>query len=350
MEVFILLFSILVVLYLATINHQNTTKGRRKQAVFCTILLVCIQGLRHASIGIDSANAYRPYFESVDGGFANLLNVVDLAHGFEPGFVFYTKLVKTLIDNTQVFIFISSLISIVPISYIIYKYAENIPFAFIIFAGFIIYHFGFSGIRQAMAVGITAIAFDCMVRKKLLWFIVIVVLAATIHTSAIMFLIAYPLYHYLHLSPARMLIVGIFFILFILNMRSIVVGLTGFIFGGERYMHKASELAIASYNLMFLLAVLLIFTFTSKDARIVPFRSMLLLATVFQSLGLISTTASRMAYYYMPYLSIALPMTTGTFKNKIIVELLIIAFFISFFFYCNSNGYLEVVPYKFFWE
>ena len=43
-------------------------------------------------------------------------------------------------------------------------------------------------------------------------------------------------------------------------------------------------------------------------------------------------------------------MTTKTMKDKGIAEVSLIAFFIAFFFYCNSGGYLEVIPYKFYWE
>lgn len=350
MDVFIILFAILVILYFVTSNNQRSSQSRLYQTIFCTFLLICIQGLRHESIGIDSYNAYRPFFEYVMGGFNSLFNMFDIMYGFEPGFVLFTKFVKTLFDDTQTYIFICSVVSILPIAFLIYKYADNIPFAFIIFSCFILYHFGFSGIRQAIAIGVTVIAFECIVKKKLVMFIGLVLLASTIHKSALLFIIAYPLYHKLQLTPKVMFFVAIGFIVGLFFLKPIVLGLTEYIFGGEKYMHKAIEDTVPSYNLMILLACMLFFTYMTDDERILPLRSMLLMTVVFQSLGLLSNSASRMAYYFMPYLAIALPMTTSSMQLKKKLELFIIAFCIFFFFYSNGGGYLGVIPYKFCWE
>lgn len=351
MGVFIFLFAILFLLYVSTTKKQYASRDRLWLTVFCTLLLVCIQGLRHETIGVDSYRAYRHFFESVSGGFATLLDKTDYrSTGFEPGFVFLTKLIKTLNEDTQFYIFTCSALSIIPIAYLIYKYADNIPFAFIIFSSLMVYHFGFSGIRQFLAIGLTAISFDCVTHKRLLWFIVFVLFAASVHSSAILFLLAYPLYHKLHLSLTKMLFVVLGVSLCFIFLESIVLGLTKILFGGEKYMGYVSNTSVKSYNLMLLFAGLLFFTYLTTNKRVVPLRSMILLAVVFQSTGLISTTASRMSLYFIPYISLALPMTTNTIKNKGIIELIWIAFFIFFYFYANAGGYLEVIPYKFFWE
>lgn len=350
MGVFIFLFSVLFILYFATINDQKASKSRIIQTIICTVLLVCIQGLRHEIIGVDSYNAYRPFFDSVSGGFSNLFDYSDVTFGFESGFVVFTKIVKSLVDDAQVYVLICSIISIVPISNLIYKYSDNIPFAFIVYSSFIVYHFGFSGIRQAMAIGMSAVAFEYVIRKKLVGFIIVVLIASTFHSSAILFLISYPVYHYLRLSPQRMVIVVCLFIVMLFFLDPIVSQLTELVFGGEKYMSKTGDDSGPSYNLMILLAAILAFSFTSKDSRMVPLRSMMLMTVLFQSLGLLSSSASRMAYYYMPYISIALPAMTKSFKLRMIIEPILLLLFIAFFFYTNASGYLEVIPYKFFWQ
>ena len=350
MGIFIFLFAVLGLMSFTTSCKRQTSQGRLLQAIFCTALLVCIQGLRHETIGIDSCNAYRPFFESVIGGIGNIFDIDDVLYGFEPGFVIFTKIIKTLFSNTQLYILICSSLSIIPIGYLIYKYADNIPLAFIIFSSFIIYHFGFSGIRQTIAIGITTIAFEFIIKKRLLWFVTIVLLATSIHSSAIIFLIAYPLYHRLRLTPKAMFLVAICFIAALFFIKPIVLELTGLIFGGERYMNKAMENAVPSYNLMILLAGLLLFTYLSEDKRLQPIRPILLMSVISQSLGLVSNSASRIAYYFIPYFAIALPITTSSMKSRPLIEFIIVSFFIFFFFFSCGNGYLEVIPYKFFWE
>lgn len=350
MGIFIFLFVVLVLISFTISCKRQTSRGRLLQAIFCTALLVCIQGLRHETIGIDSCNAYRPFFESVIGGIGNIFDIDDVLYGFEPGFVIFTKIIKTLFSDTQLYILICSSLSIIPIGYLIYKYADNIPLAFIIFSSFIVYHFGFSGIRQAIAIGITAIAFEFIVKRKPIWFVVFVLLSSSIHSSAILFLIAYPLYHRLRLTPKMLFLVAICFIVVLFFVKPIVLGLTELIFSGERYMSKAMENAIPSYNLMILLAVLLFFTYLSDDKRLQPIRSILLMSVISQSLGLASTSASRVAYYFIPYFAIALPITTSSMESRYFMEFIIVSFFIFFFFYSCGNGYLDVIPYKFFWE
>lgn len=350
MGVFIFLFSVLFFLYITTINDQKTSKSRSVQTIICTILLVCIQGFRHEIIGIDSHYSYLPFFDFVSSGFSNLFDYSDVLYGFESGFVIFTKFVKSLVDDAQVYVLICSIISIVPISNLIYKHADNIPFAFIVYSSFLLYHFGFSGIRQSLAIGMSAIAFDYVIRKKLVGFILIVLFASTFHSSAILFLISYPVYHYLRLSPKRMVIIVFLFIVMLFFFDSIVSYLTELVFGGEKYMDQTDDSSAPSYNLMILLAAILAFSYASKDSRLVPLRSMILMTVLFQSLGLLSSSASRMAYYYIPYISIALPTVTKSFKSRSIIEPVLIFLFIAFFFYNNAGGYLEVIPYKFFWQ
>lgn len=346
---FIFLYTILIALYVLTLHNQKRKSSRAIQAVFCAVVLIAIQGLRHNDIGIDSCNTYRPFFESVTSGLSNLFDFDDIYYGFELGFIVFTKFVKTMFDNTQFYIILCSIISIAPVAYLIYKYSKNIPLSFIIFSSFIVYHFGFSGIRQAMAVGVTCLAFECLMQKKAILFIIITLIASSIHSSAILFLISYPLYHHLCLSPAKLIIFGGIFVICLFIGDSIVIGLTELIFGGEKYLSKLMEDAVPSYNLMILLTAILLFTFTSNNDQILKFRSMLLMAVVFQSLGLISSSASRMAYYFIPYLSIALPMTTNSFRLRHLLEVGLIFLMVTFFFYLNGSGYLGVIPYKFFW-
>lgn len=350
MGTLICLFSVLTVLYLGTINNQRKTNSRLIQTLFCFSLLVMIQGLRHSTIGIDSCNIYRPYFESVSYGLTNIFDFGEVPYGFEKGFVLFTKLVKTLFNNTQFYIFLCSIVSIAPIAYLIYKYADNIPLAFIVFSTLIVYHFGFSGIRQAMAIGITCVAFEFLLKKKPLPFIIVTLIAFYFHTSALLFLIAYPLYHYLKLTPVRLLFLGICFIIVLFFLQSFIVFLTDLIFGGEKYLDYIMKDTVPSYNLMILFTAILLFTFMVKNERITRLRVILLMAVVFQSLGLLSSAASRMAYYFIPYISLAIPITTNSTKLKIPLELSIILLMILFYIYCNASGYLDVIPYKFYWE
>lgn len=351
MEVFILMYIAFIALLFVPKRAANSQKGRMIEVIVCTLILVGIQGLRHETIGNDSCIVYRPYFEMLPGTIDSLLDLSDSFGNFETGFIVFNKLIKLFTDNTQIFIFICSALGVIPISYMIYRHSTNVVFSFIIFASFIIYYFGFSGIRQAVAVGISVISYEFILRKKKTLFFLSVILASLFHTSAIMFLIAYPCYHYLKLSYKKTLLYLALFVMVLPWMKTIAITMTSLVFGGDKYLAYLSKDVLPSYNLMILLIGFFLLSLISKDPRVVQMRSLIFLSACFQSLGLFSSAATRLAYYFFVYLSIFLPIAISTSKYKnSFLQFATIAFMIFFFFYYASGGNMGVTPYKFFWE
>ena len=61
--------------------------------------------------------------------------------------------------------------------------------------GLPVFLLNFSGLRQAIAIGITALSFNFIKEKKPVQFILLVILASLFHKSAIVFLAMYPIYN-----------------------------------------------------------------------------------------------------------------------------------------------------------
>ena len=352
MFVFFVAFLMLPIIHLITLKMRNKKKGRIYETIFCFIILWLIQGLRHEDIGVDWYIAYRPFFENLDVSNFSLDGV---NFGFEPGFVILSKFIKFFIStNPQIYALICSLLFIAPIAYLFYKYSPNISFSFLIFGTMIIYHFGFSGIRQAIAIGITAISFNYVLKRKLLPFLIIVLLASAIHTSAFMFIITYPIFCYMKLDRRRLIILMAVFSIMITFLKPIAEMALNVLFIGDVYSNKLNQAEESpSYNMIIIFLSILFFSYSGKDSRkILPYRGLLFFMTAFQTLALITTTGARMAYYFIPYVCLVLPMILEGYNRnmRIIVSTGIGAFLIFFFIYVNGGGYLDVIPYKFFWE
>lgn len=351
MGVFIFMYAVFVGLYFLSFDWINAQKQRLYKTIICTTILVVIQGFRNETIGVDSYNVYRPYFDMLPGTLESLWDFSDTFANFEVGYCTLTKLIKLFTDDTQIYILICSILSIVPISYSIYKHSTNVVFSFIIFASFIVYHFGFSGIRQAIAIGLTVISYEFLLKQDKWKFVLCVLLASSFHTSAILFLIAYPCCHYLKISDTKMLILMFLFIGMLPFIKPLATMMVSLIFGGDKYVSYISKDVEPSYNLMILLFCLFLLSFISKDSRVVTLRIMIFIAVCFQSLGLLSNAATRIAYYFYIYLPIILPLSISTSKyRKSILNVALMAFMIFFYFYSNSSGYLDVIPYRFCWE
>lgn len=353
MGAFIFIFIALIIIQILSSGIKANSK-RVFQTISCFIILWLIQGLRHESIGIDSATSYRPYFESVWSDFGSLFDFSDTYMNYEIGYIILNKVFKTLISSdTQLFILFTSFLSIAPIAYIFYKYSNNIVFSFWVFTSLQIYHFGFSGIRQAIAIAICFLSFHYIVQKKIPIFLALVLLASTFHTSAILFLPAYWVYHKFDLTPKRLIIslMGLLFVVFF--VKSIAVEIVTFLFGGEKYVSALDSSGAPSYNLLILFFVVLFWTYMSDNYQLAKLRSFVLLAVAFQALGIISAYATRIGYYYYIFFPLVIPLAIDTSKrisNKGLVTAIICGLLCAFFFYVNGSGYLEVIPYKFFWE
>lgn len=351
MGVFIFIYIAFVVIYLITKSKVNDK--RLIQTILCFLLLWLIQGLRHSSVGIDSATSYIPYFESISVSWDSLFDFNDSFANFEIGYIVFNKLFKFFIStDSQLFILACSFISIAPIAWVIYKYSPNIIFSFWVFSSFQIYHFGFSGIRQAIAIGICTLAYNFIVQKKIPAFIALVLLASTFHTSAIVFLPAYWIYHKLNMSP-KMLFVYIIAIVFLMfTIKSIATTMVSFIFGGELYLGALGDSVVPSYNLLIIFIIIFIATYISQNKELAKLRSFVLMTVAFQTLGIITTHATRIGYYYFVFLSLAIPyaIETSNLKSKGLIRGLLAVILAIFFFYVNGGGYLDVIPYKFFWE
>ena len=186
MDIFVLMYVLLFLIWGISANMKEST-GRKFSSSGSFLVLWLIQSLRSTSTGTD-LKAYIPFFDS-SGSMQ--IGEIYRATNMEFGYQIYNELISHFIStNPNVFLAITAFIAIAPIAYIIYKYSRTPSLSFIIFASLIVYLFDFSGLRQAIAIGITALSFSFVVKKKIIPFALLVFLASTIHTSSILFLIA----------------------------------------------------------------------------------------------------------------------------------------------------------------
>ena len=74
------------------------------------------------------------------------------------------------------------------------KYSSNVYISFIVFIALGHFSFSLSALRQMLAIAFIIISFNYIEQKKLVKFLALVVVASLFHSTAIVFIIAYPLY------------------------------------------------------------------------------------------------------------------------------------------------------------
>lgn len=358
MAPFIFLFIYLGVI--ATWTSKMSVKIRSKyQAILGGLGLWILLALRSWTCGQDLYYDIRgvgyivSFTKMIDVSFSDLF--LGFNNGYEIGFNLLNWFIYHYISsNPQVFLAIISLINIFLVGYTFYKQSPNILLSYLAFSCLGLYIFGFSGLRQSLSVSLTFFAFNFIHQKKPFLFLLIVFLAFTIHKSSIIFLPALVFRNkILSFNLAIIATVGIFIMLPFLM--SIIQFFSVLIYGYE----KGNSEEGGAFGLFFLYLFLLFYSFSSNPKDEDGFKKfnlcrwMALCALFLQSSGILSAGAlARIAYPFSIFFALLLPMTLE-FKSKslrIVTKAIVIICLIAFFIYSNKDGYLNVVPYRFFWE
>lgn len=169
-------------------------KRLRKGLIFVfAAQLVCLTGFRKYTVGVDTKQYYY-WFRYLTA------NNIDKfwRQSSDKGAYIYKLLnyvVWKLGGSFQVVLFIAAIIAIAPVIYYICKNSKNIFLSFFIYLSFNYYLYTLITIRQSAAYGIILLSVNSIKKRKPFRFLILVLLAAGFHTSALFFLPAYLLYN-----------------------------------------------------------------------------------------------------------------------------------------------------------
>lgn len=145
---------------LPTENNKNQIFGISTIAFIALLTtLVCFSGLRTY---VNDTTAYILSYENRIPAELSEIQNIDWALGANPLFVSFQIILKAVFSaNAQMFLFISSLITVTLMVVFIRKYADNFGFSIFIFLAFAVYAFTLPAIKQSMAtaIGIWAVPF-----------------------------------------------------------------------------------------------------------------------------------------------------------------------------------------------
>ncbi len=347
MGIFIIMYCML--LFIGRIS-KKLPKGDARKFVWISgfIVLWSIQALRATTVGTD-LEGYLPDFLEIDTSYR--------AARYEPAYYYLNYIINHYISlNDNIFLAIVSLITLLPISILYRDFSKSLILSYIIFASFILYHFTFSGLRQGLALAFISISYKYIVNRKFFKFIIYVIIAALFHKSAIIFLTAYPLCNIVKMTKKKYLLSSIILAVSLYSLKGLLTIILPIIFGEYSFASYLDKGAKPAYNLLILLFLIFFSTFFVKQpsAELKNYRLMSYCATVCQSLGLFSSEATRIGYYFILFLPLLLPDLICELKvkklTKSVIRTCVVIFMVAFFFYSNANGYLNVIPYSFFWE
>ena len=308
---------------------------------------------RDKGIGNDTANYY--YFfkkaakESLSFSSKDSIEIL---------FRVIMKAISQISNDPRFFIAVMGL-SVSVMMYPTYRrLCVDAPLTIVLFCSLSTYAMLFSGVRQMLAVGFGMIAYEFVRRKKLIPFILIVVAAVLIHTSAFMLIFMYPLYRARITKKWLLVVIPVMAVLLVFN-RQIFAVLGTFI---EQYTdYNAKEVITGAYSTLALFAVFAVFSYLIPDESLmddetIGLRNFLLLALAIQMFAPLNVVAMRMGYYYMIFIPLLIPRiiqcsSVRMRRIAMVSSYVMLGFFYIYFFLTAGNGSkLHTIPYHFFWE
>lgn len=354
MEIYIATLGIIV--FLAVLSTIINTKYKNlAHSLIIGLILFLISALRHSNVGTDLLVYIRRFYQISDVKYSELSYYNNL-WGFEYGYLYFNKLISFISQNDRFLIVIISLIIIVAFSIFIYRYSNVTWLSYYLFITLFFFGTSLNILRMFIAISICLLSIKYIIDKKPIKFTTLIILAFSIHTTAIVFIALYPISKikitkkYLSL----IFIIGIVFAFFSNKLLSIML----FNFG---YSHYSSDLnqGDGGSMLILLIAILILTLFFRKRNIIIKddnyslWIHMLILAILFNLLSLKLWIAARVMWYFKTALLIVIPNSINSIKDgkmKFYSYLLIIMLPLIYFYLVNLADNAGIIPYKFYWQ
>jgi len=333
---------------LFSIDIKDRQKRNKIVIVLSCFGLFIIQALRAEFIGVD-LNGYLPAYQMVSS-----INIFagERLFNYEVGYTLYSQAFSYLNFSEQWYLAVVALTIIAPVAYTWSKYSTMPALSVFIYITIGFFTFSFSGLRQSIAMAIAFFSIKYIKEKNFFKFILCVGLAMTFHTSAMIFIAAYPLY-YLKLKPVHFtFIIPAFITVFIFRAEMFL--LISLLYRGVAVEVEKTN----AYTMLIIMIVVLVlaYVFGSKnkqDLQFNAYKNYMLIAILVQIFASQSNTIMRVGYYYYMFITLLLPeviMNQRDVKVRIFAVCALIVALLYFYETTTGNGYLDVSPYFFYWE
>ncbi len=348
MTIYYVLISSIVLISFLTLSIKSKYNRNKLIISLSSILIILIQGFRRITVGVDLVG----YIPALSLSRSMNFFAGDKLFNYELGYSLYSQFFAKLNVTEQIYLFVVASTIIIPIAYIWIRNSKIPELSVIIYITLGFFTFSFSGLRQAIAISVVFFSFKYIQEKKLVKFLICIVLAMSFHTSAIVFILAYPLY-YLKLNSIHFcFIIPTFIVAFLLKTKLFLL-LYSLYRGAEGQTQVTN-----AYTMLFIMTIILIlsYIFSSKDKEelnINAYKNYMLVAIFLQIFASQSNTIMRAGYYYYIFITLLIPEVISNQRDskiKILAVGILIVALLYFFQSTTGNGYLNVSPYYFYWE
>lgn len=339
-------------------NKDNDFNRKRYIKTICFILILQ-SGLRNVAVGTDTYNYFLSFEETKNMSWDRVWQVVIDYYkynlGKDPGFTVLEKVVSSVFGEYQLFLFGIAILFFSALGRFIYKNTYQLSeamVAFVIYSVLFYSFFSITGHRQTIATAGTLFAFEFLKKRKLFYFLLIILIASTIHKTCLVFI---PLYFITYLKKPNYyfwIVIALFPILLLIS-NSISLYIFSLTNSYEEYQHMEELRPITFVCLMLLVSIMALVRY-KRIIKLNPestfYYFALMIGILFLSLVFAIHGYMRIVQYFSIFIMLIIPLILRSFgsSSKKIERL---AYFytiaILLFFFLKSNMDMR---YKFFWQ
>lgn len=361
-------YLLLVAIMALGILMPQGAKDRKQYIVIMAVLHSLLSGLRHQYLTGDMQSYCYKYWRTLkEGWFSEAI----FQEGRNFGFNWLLKFFSTLSDGEfQVFLIASAIFIEATVAYLIYKYSPLPWLSFLVWNCMGFYVFGFSAIKQSIAMGLVMIAFVGIMEEKPKQFALFTMLAAFVHKPALIFIPAYFLSK--RKFTLQTLIIYICGAIAIFINKNQIVKLMEDFYYEEDLVGDGADLGARFFLIvLFIIAGFALRGFNGKYFSKVA--NLIVVAAVLQMFAGFDNIFTRLTDYYLQLLIIFIPLSFADYKDEklngvsegIRLDILpnqrfVIIIFLSMFLLWFYNTYYigieiayypdDYTDYRFFWE
>ncbi len=222
------------------------------------------------------------------------------------GFFWLQKLFSTITDGDfQIFLIFIAIVVEIAVAVVIYRYSPAPWLSYLLWNCFGFYIFGFSAIKQALAMGLLMLAFTGIMEEKPKKFLLWTALAGCVHAPALVFLPAYWMAKS-RLSMQKLMIYAICAGLIFMFRNQIVKFIGDFYYDETDYVANTHVGGRFMMIAALLIAGIMLRGFSGRSFT--KLFNLMLVAAIIQMFSGFDNVFTRLTDYYFQFLILYLPM------------------------------------------
>lgn len=343
------------------VHYKGTLSAdlsRKNNIIFIMILFIIQSGFRHLAIGADTFTYYE-MFEEVKNMkwneiISSFFDFIYTDEGKDPGYLILQKIFASVIPNYRLFLIGVAALFFTALGQLLYKYTHSNKEILVAVALYQCLYYSFmsiTGIRQTIAASFLLFAIPYILGKKWMKGILLILIAATQHKSALLFsgFIILP-----YIQNSRLLLMFAF--LGFIPMMNWGSQIAEYFMVGTRFEQYSNYLneyeGAGAYGFMVFILLLSIGLYIQNkrlckmNAYNYVYINAIAVALFLTPLTMINPSNMRVIQYYSIFALIMLPKLCTIYSDRVNFDLYKIIFWI----FAVYTIFFRHVEYAFFWQ